>query len=193
MWLLLGFKGHIKPHITQETKSSSCEENNITKMFAVFTATKLSPFPNSTCSSKIFHMPSILSKMPFSLLSLCLLSSYLSLKTHLKWSSSQWRFHWLWPGFHCPMLVNLLKQLWQWIIIICSDVWEPHSAESVQISSSPEAHSRPKTLPSKHNSILTNLLTHSNLSGLGSRLYKHPQLENQIRHHLRFVVNHCFS
>lgn len=44
MWLLLGFKGHIKSHISQETKSSNCEKNNITKIFAVFTATKLSPF-----------------------------------------------------------------------------------------------------------------------------------------------------
>ena len=54
--------------------------------------------------------------------------------------------------------------------------------------------SRPKTLLRKHNSTLMSLSSHSNLAGIGSRLCKRAQLENQIILHMGFVkrigVNH---
>lgn len=54
--------------------------------------------------------------------------------------------------------------------------------------------SRPKTLLRKHNSALMSLSSHSNLAGIGSRLCKRAQLENQIILHTGFVkrigVNH---
>lgn len=197
MELLLLFKWHSKSHITQETESSNYGENNTTKIsFLFLQQLNYHHFPNRTCFQNFPYAICIVQNV-FFLLPLCLLSSYLSFKTQFKWSSSWWSFHWLWPGFHCPMLVNVLTRLWEGIIVICSDGWEPHRAENIQISSSPKARSRPKTLLSKHNSTLTNLFTHSNLSGIGSRLYKYLQLENQIRHNLRFVkrifVNHCSS
>lgn len=57
-----------------------------------------------------------------------------------------------------------------------------------------QRHSRPKTLLRKHNSTLMSLSSHSNLAGIGSRLCKRAQLENQIILHMGFVkrigVNH---